>query len=355
MTEYVWDASHYDGQLSTGILARARAEGIGAFTHKIGEGTNYDDPNDLTALAAARDAGFENIGGYFVVRSEDVVAQVRYAVSLADRDEPWWRDFPGWSWQTDLERWSYDNVAAPLGVEFSKRLRDQTGRQVLLYASHGQYGDQLGGWDGPLWNADYTGNPAGGFKQMYPGDDWAPSHGGWTGGWAPYSGKKRPALLQYTSSADIAGLTTCDASGFVGSFQQLKDLFRGGTKMPDYGNLKDPKNFGYGPDVADIDVWAVLHGGKTTGWSDTDGEGWWVFKELDGAAGKLDQGLKKLDQILKALAGGLPPMTVDQINALGDKIGEHLILATDNPLGDKDMPAIKAAVKQALREGTVTP
>src|SRR5213593_3223694 len=113
MTLFGWDASHFDGTLTTAILARAKAEGITWFTHKIGEGTGYDDPGDLTALAAARNAGIQFIGGYFVPRSNATInAQVDACIRLADRDEGWWRDFPGWFWQVDLERWPYDAVPA---------------------------------------------------------------------------------------------------------------------------------------------------------------------------------------------------------------------------------------------------
>src|SRR5262245_42966490 len=127
MTVFGWDASQFDGLLSRETLARARAEGIVFFTHKIGEGTSIDDPNDLTAPAAARDAGIEFIGGYGVVRTGDVAAEVDHLLQLADRDEPWWRTFPGWFWQVDLERWPYDDVSAATGIAYAGLLRQRTG------------------------------------------------------------------------------------------------------------------------------------------------------------------------------------------------------------------------------------
>jgi hypothetical protein len=223
------DASHYDGLLSPAILAQAKREGISFFTHKIGEGLrDTEGTNDDTALAAARSAGIELLGGYLVVRSNaSVDAQVSYWLSLADAGEPWWQDHPGWFWQVDLERWSYDNVPPSFGVAAARQLRERTGRWTVLYASHGQYGDALTGWDGPLWNADYVSRPAAGFTQMYPGDGWVPLHGSWQGGWASYSGKT-PTFLQYTDSATIAGLTTCDANAFRGSTAELRALIIGG-------------------------------------------------------------------------------------------------------------------------------
>jgi len=175
------------------------------------------------------------LGGYHVVRSGPVAPQVDALLGLANRDEPWWPAFPGWVWQADLERWSYDNVPASTGIAFAKLLRERTQRQVFLYASHSQYGDQLAAWDGPLWNADYASRPVGGAAAMYPGDNWQPQHKGWVGGWAPYSGQT-PAILQYTSSATIAGLTTCDANAYRGTREQLLALIRPGGGAPTTGD-----------------------------------------------------------------------------------------------------------------------
>ncbi len=112
MTQYLWDTSHYDGPLSVATLRTAHAQGIVALTHKVGEGTGGDDPLDGSVLANARDAGIPLLGGYHVVRSGPVGPQVDTLLALADRDEPWWRSWPGWFWQVDLERWPNDNVPA---------------------------------------------------------------------------------------------------------------------------------------------------------------------------------------------------------------------------------------------------
>jgi hypothetical protein len=215
MTVFGWDASHYDGRLTPSILARAAGEGIAFFTHKIAEGLlDTEGGGDDTALAAARTAGIPAIGGYLVPRSNaSPTAQVDAWIKLADAGEPWWRTFPGWFWQIDLERWPYDAVPASVGIAAAQQLRARTGRWTILYASRSQYGNQLAGWDGPLWNADYVSSGA------YPGDGWAP-------GWAPYSGKT-PTILQYTSSATIGGLTTSDRNAFRGTLDQLLTLIGG--------------------------------------------------------------------------------------------------------------------------------
>ncbi len=237
MTTFGWDASHYDGLLSTGILSRAKNEGIAFFSHKIAEGlSDTEGTYDDTALAAARAAGIEFIGGYLVPRSNaSVSTQVDLWLRLADAGEPWWRQHPGWFWQIDLERWSYDAVPASVGVAAAQQIRARTGRWTVLYASHGQYGDQLRSWDGPIWNADYVSTSASGFVAMYPGDNWQPLHGFGRGGWAPYSGRE-PTFLQYTDRATVAGLTTCDANAYRGSIDQLRALIIGDTDV----ELTDP-------------------------------------------------------------------------------------------------------------------
>lgn len=238
MTEYLWDTSHFDGPLSFTTMAQARDEGIVALTHKLAEGTtDTEGTSDDVALAAARDVGIEFLGGYLVPRTyTSVQAQVDFWLQIADASAPWWRDFPGWFWQVDLERWSYDNVSASVGIAAAQELRDRTGRWTILYASHGQYGDALTGWDGPLWNADYvsgSGTPA----QLYPGDTWRPNHGWATGpgGWGAYSGRE-PQFLQFSSSATIAGLTVRDVSAFRGAVADLRSLIEGGSMTdPVYG------------------------------------------------------------------------------------------------------------------------
>lgn len=220
--QFGWDTSHYDGVITVEEARAAKAEGIVFATAKIGEGRGYDDPLDSTNLANLRDGGIEFLGGYHVVRTDDVEAQLSNLLRLADRDEPWWRDWPVWCWQVDLERWPYDSVPAAIGIEFAKRLRDRTSRQVLLYASRGQYGDQLTAWDGPLWNAHYPSDAWAPFLDLYPGDDFR--------GWNPYSGKA-PAILQYASTGIIAGMTTCDVNAFRGTYSQLRALLTQGDEM----------------------------------------------------------------------------------------------------------------------------
>lgn len=218
MTVFGWDSSHYDGPITATIAAAAKAQGIAFVTHKLSEGSGGLDTLAAQALTSFRDAGIEFIGAYGVVRTGDAVAEADVLISMADAQVPWWRDFPGWFWQTDLEKWPYDPVPATLGITYSRELAARTGKLVVLYGSAGQYGSELSSWEGPLWNAHYGLNQPGLFQVIYPGDQSA--------GWAAYSGKT-PTFLQYSSAATIAGLTTCDANAFRGTVAQLRALITG--------------------------------------------------------------------------------------------------------------------------------
>jgi hypothetical protein len=257
MTSYLWDASHYDGTLTTAIMGRALGQGIVGFTHKLGEGINNVDAEAQTALAAARTVGFRVIGGYWFNHGNDRPAdEVAAFVAEADRHEPWWAEFPGWFWQADLERSPTGLPSPAWAKEFCDRLRDRTGRTVIAYASHGMYGDTLAGLGHPLWNANYPSSRQADFKELYPGDSYS--------GWAPYSGQT-PVLVQYASSATIAGLTTCDANAFRGSIDDLLALI--GVDMPtaeDVWGMKPPTappgtNVTTGAGFALGDMWQVAY------------------------------------------------------------------------------------------------
>jgi hypothetical protein len=227
MTIRGWDTSHFDGPISRATTDRAYAEGIRFLTAKVAEGLqDTEGAQDDTTLANARASGIPFLAPYFIPRSNAAPAdQVAEWMKLLNAGEPWWRDFPGMFVQIDLERWPYDSVPASVGIECGQRIRDAMGRQALLYASRGQYGDGLTAWDGPLWNADYW-SPA-----TYPGDNFTHNDKGAPAGWAPYSGKV-PAILQWTSSATIAGLTTCDENAFRGTINDFATLIGASMLTP---------------------------------------------------------------------------------------------------------------------------
>ncbi len=201
MTLYGWDASDFDWARGPMDLAAAKADGI------------------TDALNRARSGGIEFIGAYHVVRSSPLVStQVKYFLAYLDEQVPWWRSFPGFMLQVDLERWPYDQVSAATGIAFAKLLQASQPKRVLTYASRGQYGDSLVGIGTPLWNAAYGANPTGHYRAAYPGV------GG--DGWTFYSGQT-PDMWQYGSRLTIGSQPGCDANAFRGTLADLRQLITG--------------------------------------------------------------------------------------------------------------------------------
>jgi GH25 family lysozyme M1 (1,4-beta-N-acetylmuramidase) len=219
VTIYLWDASDYDWDRGSMDLASARAAGIDGFTHKATEATTTKHVHYGEAMRRARDAGIPFLGAYHVVRSPaNAAAEVDYCLAYVNAQTPWWKDFPGWFWQIDLERWPYDAVPASEGEGFADIIEERTGRRAIIYASRTQYGNQLAGTSHPLWNANYGNNSAGEFKALYA------ARGGDTGaGWAPYSGTT-PAIWQYGSQARIGRQNTCDANAYRGTTSDFARL-----------------------------------------------------------------------------------------------------------------------------------
>jgi GH25 family lysozyme M1 (1,4-beta-N-acetylmuramidase) len=312
MTIFGWDASHYDGSLNKTILARAKSEGIAFFTHKIGEGLSNTDTTAQSALNAARDVGIRVIGGYYFIHSGDMVAQAARCISLADRYVPWWRTFGGWFWQTDAETDTSGQLPSPSEVKlFSDTLASRTGKRVVVYASHGQYGDRLRGLGHPLWNANYPSDRKAGFKSLYPGDSYS--------GWSPYSGQT-PIIAQYTSSATIAGLTTCDANAYRGTIDQLLAAIGGHPT----GDDVTPAEFAHilkDPSVAEIMhalPWQYVGGGIPPGKSTLNvlndinthtGGSAALTDKVDALSATVDALSAKVDQLLAALG---TPTTLPQ-------------------------------------------
>jgi len=218
VTLYFWDASDFDWPRGPMDLGAAHRDGITGFTYKASEGTSFRHVHTGEALARARDAGFEFIGAYHVVRTANINAQVNNFLNYLDQCAPWWRNFPGWVHQIDLELWSYDAVSAATGIAFAKALVAAQDKFVVMYASRGQYGNQLTGCSVPLWNAAYGTNPAVHYPDAYRGDS--------SGNWNPYSGQT-PVFWQYGSTLRIGTQLTCDCSAYRGTLADLRALVIG--------------------------------------------------------------------------------------------------------------------------------
>lgn len=219
-----WDASDFDWPRGPMDLAAAYAAGVRFFTHKATEGTKTTHKRYGQGLTRARDAGVPVLGAYGVPRTPGngghgtVKDQVDYFLRYLDAQTPWWREFPYWMMQCDLEHWPYDKVAPSVGLEWCQRVRDRSGKRVVLYAPRWAYGDSIGG-DWPLWASDYGSNTVGPLKDLAP----PPT----SSRWRAYSGR-RPAILQFGSKVIIGRQPGADGNAFRGSLDDLK-AFVGGS------------------------------------------------------------------------------------------------------------------------------
>jgi GH25 family lysozyme M1 (1,4-beta-N-acetylmuramidase) len=209
------DASHYQS-LSQDGLRSAKAAGCVWFTHKASEGTSMTDDDFGSAINWAKNAELW-VGSYHVVRSSPSIdSQGNYFLNAISRHYDWRAD-PAFIFQVDLEKWSYDAVPGSLGVQFAQWLLDNTGSQtVFLYASKGQYGNEVNNSPVRLWNANYptwqgNGCPSEPYDVSYnhSGGDSGP-------GWASYSGQT-PTFWQYSDNASFGGVYGVDANAFKGT------------------------------------------------------------------------------------------------------------------------------------------
>jgi hypothetical protein len=104
----------------------------------------------------------------------------------------------------------------------------------IVYAPKWVYGDSLTGLGYPLWASSYV-NGSGTGASLY-----AKAGGDSSSRWNAYSGRI-PAILQFSSSATIAGQTTCDANAFRGTLDQLKALVAPGKDHDVALNKDDAK------------------------------------------------------------------------------------------------------------------
>lgn len=223
-TVFGWDASDYDWLRGPMDLGAARSAGVQFFTHKATEGTSGVHKHTGEALVRASNAGIPVLGAYHVVRSGSVAAQVSHFLAYLDAQAPWWRDWPDWMLQVDLEKWPYDSVSAATGLDFTHQLAAAVpARMPIVYASRGQYGNELAGLSAavPLWNAAYPSSNPGSLQGLY-----ARAGGDGGTGWTSYSGRT-PTVWQFTSNATIGSQTRCDGNAFRGTLDQLKATLRG--------------------------------------------------------------------------------------------------------------------------------
>jgi hypothetical protein len=209
-----WDKSHYD---ASGGNAKAVSEGFSFITHKIGGDAN--DAEYATWWAdqrkIARDVCLP--GAYWILRpdtSGSASSKADAFLARLDAVGDGWRDGP-FILQIDCEQWNGDSGTVPSRSYIQAhcdRLVARAPKLIpIVYAPKWTYGNTLAGLSYPLWASAYVGG-SGAASALYPGDT--------SSKWVSYSGQV-PEILQFSSSAVIAGQTTCDANAYRGTLAQL--------------------------------------------------------------------------------------------------------------------------------------
>lgn len=225
-TIFGWDMSHYDAP----SIGSAIKEGYVFITHKIGGDAVDQEADDWWNQVKGTNPSQVLLGGYWVLRPDlpgSATSKADSFLAKLDAACPGWRNRP-FILQVDCERWGDSSGKKMPNLAyihaFCDRLRSKMPKLMpIVYASEGEYGDRLKGIRYPLWNARYRL----GYQEGYGSELYARSGGDSGLGWNAYSGKV-PAVWQFTSSAKIAGQTTCDANAFRGTLQQLVKLLAPG-------------------------------------------------------------------------------------------------------------------------------
>ena len=206
------DISHHQDKALD--LARARADGCELVIIKAGEGSTFVDPDFVANLAEARAAGLL-VAAYWYQRSSATAAQhVAKIKATVPADVGVIVDVEANGGGVDLTR------------EIVRQLGAAGYRTPFTYIPR-WYWQQLGSPSlaglPPLWSSRYPDNVVGVLAA-----EWAAVPASY---WDGYGGLP-VGLLQFTSSARIAGYAPLDASAFRGTRDQLAAVIGGATLTP---------------------------------------------------------------------------------------------------------------------------
>lgn len=216
------DISHHQGVFD---LARAAREGIEFAIFKATEGSTFIDSRFAANMAAARRLGMPFAAYHYQRAGISAAAQVEHVRRVVPAGVPVIPDVEANSGDVGLTR---DLVAS---------LRDAGYRVPLLYLPR-WYWQQIGSPDlrglPPLWSSRYPDNRVGDIRSEYAE---VPARF-----WEGYGGLP-VRLLQFTSSARVAGRSPIDANAFRGSAVELAVLFGaqggGGSAPPNHQPKED--------------------------------------------------------------------------------------------------------------------
>ena len=208
------DISHHQGSFD---VERAAREGIDFFIFKATEGSGFTDSRFAENVAKARKTGKPFAAYHYQRSGVSAAAQVAHIARIVPKDIPVIPDVEAGSGSVSLTR---DIVA---------RLRAAGYRVPLLYLPR-WYWQQIGSPSlaglPPLWSSRYPDNVIGDIRDEYAD---VPAHY-----WDGYGGL-RVVVLQFTSSARVAGRAPIDGNAFRGTLAELRSLFGstgGGDSTP---------------------------------------------------------------------------------------------------------------------------
>ncbi|SDP95143.1 Lyzozyme M1 (1,4-beta-N-acetylmuramidase), GH25 family [Actinopolyspora xinjiangensis] len=200
---YGIDVSHYQGSFD---MRRARSEAFEFVFIKATEGSGFVDDRFADNLATARGAGLLVAAYHYQREGVAAAAQADHIARVVPADVPV---------ILDVER---GGGGTGLTHALRGELHARGFRTPLLYLPE-WYWRELGKPDlsgfPPLWKSRYPDNDGGHASEIYQR---VPEHF-----WNDYGGN-RVAVLQFTSSATVAGQRPVDANAYRGSRAQLQAL-----------------------------------------------------------------------------------------------------------------------------------
>lgn len=206
VTVFGIDVSHHQGSFD---VERAAREGIEFFIFKATEGSGFTDSRFAENLAKARRSGKLFAAYHYQRAGISAAAQVAHIRRVVPKDVPVILDVEANSGRTALTR------------DIITRLRKLGYRSPLLYLPR-WYWQEIGSPNlaglPPLWSSRYPDNAVGDIRDEYAD---VPAHY-----WNGYGGL-RVAVLQFTSSARVAGRAPIDGNAYRGTLAQLRALFNG--------------------------------------------------------------------------------------------------------------------------------
>lgn len=224
-------------------------------------------------------------------------------------------DPPAWY----IPRWFWERSVAQIGLG----ARSLTGLPGMLIQSHYAGGD---GTAAAIYKA--AGGDAG-------------------TGWDDAFGARLPDGWQFTSSADVPGATNAtDVNAFRGTLAQLVAALTGGDNVTQ-DEINAVANAVWNHSIAQyLRFW----GDAVVNQRDTFQAG--APDRIVGQPVPLTARLGRLETAVAAPT--VATLDDTQLAALADKVSAAVVAAPDNPLTQADLDAVRAQVKQALREGVGT-